>query len=456
MIKGTTRRIGDIIRKNYGAVIVVVFILLYILIALDAKITDAGGKIYFYDLFFPPLWIYVFWCFYRNKGGFHQEKTLVFLTAGFVLFYAFALAYHALTGGSAVNAGVLIRPVLWPAAVYLALSFNKGWIDHIIKAIMLMLTALGVIQIIWLLTFSQSPRQLPLLGNVIPNVIIQLMGILLWYLVWVYRRDSIGIGRRLLIYGGIFNALGAIFMAICSGTRILFILTAVLICIMIIVNRGNVIAKLKRIGLFILSSAILVLVILNFNIANSAINVYRSFSYVSEETINSLVVIDLGDGTNNKEKLDEYKENKEVTIELSDNMRNAIWKDSLDLISEDFLFGYGSLVVISEIPDSESPGGVRKFAQSPHNFVLEVTQGIGVIGLVIYILLMFFPLLFILSRRNSFKIKANMMLLYIVVFGVSLIQPIITTKILISLFFWVMLAAIPYLCEEGSYEAKKG
>lgn len=457
MIKKIIKQIAAVFKRYPGLTIAAAFILIYILIVFDAKITDAGAKVYFYDLFFIPLWIYVFWYFYRHRDGFHQEKTLMFFTAGFVLYYAFVLAYHAFTGGSAVNAGVLIRPVLWPVAVYLALSFNKNWLKYIIRALMLLLTLLNVIQIIYLLTFDQSPRQLPLLGNIIPNVIIQLMGLLLWYLVYTYKKDLLGTHFRAIKYIGVFNALGAIFMAICSGTRILFILTAVLICFMITANRGSISAKLKRVGLFILSSVVLTLAILNFNIANSAINVYRSFSYIDEGAISSLIVIDLGDGTNTQEKLDEYKENKEETIELSDNMRSAIWKNSLDEISKDFLFGYGSLVVISEIPDPESPGGVRQFAQSPHNFVLEVTQGVGVIGLVIYILLMFSPLIFIFSRKNSLRTKANMVLLYIVVFGISLIQPIISMKILISLFFWVMLAAIPYLCaEEGAHEVKKG
>ena len=128
----------------------------------------------------------------------------------------------------------------------------------------------------------------------------------------------------------------------------------------------------------------------------------KTFVYISNALEKSVITGD--DGGNQIEDLDEVEIEREEIKSDPSNRRFSIWKSGLELVKESPVFGLGRYTytpyAADRLPDTYIvSNGLQEF-DAMHNILMDVLVSQGVVGLVLFVILMLYCICKIVKNRD--------------------------------------------------------
>lgn len=366
---------------------------------------------------------------------------LIYAIISFVAYYIILFAYRYSMGLEAKQSLLALRTTLPPLLLFL-LADSK-WLSY--KRTVTDLVLINVIINAIQLTNIIELRLSPFLGNIMVflSIIIALLPVNYYT---IYKQNEIKYGRIFAVLSW-FNIIIALVFPILSGSRIGFA-ASVLILLLSMLNHG--IKKRAIIGksiICVLLSVLLLGYLWNENPRGMSFGLYRLFPRHVTLVANAPVENTQPGNTpsagaptasapvENQQptQIDMQEQAKLANIdkvvkvmqqetEKSNVARSYLWHASISSIYRNPLLGEGVMYF-------EYPNDYNVPQQAAHNFILEHANAYGLIGLILYLLLLAIPVLGSLMEgsynifRNFSVVKGNMLISAAAVTIQSLFQP---------------------------------
>lgn len=140
-------------------------------------------------------------------------------------------------------------------------------------------------------------------------------------------------------------------------------------------------------------------------------------------------------------------EQAQINATDSNSMRSEVWKKSVEHIRENPIFGRGNTDIVFYVNFVGIDEPV-KFAQSPHNFILEMWLALGLPGMLIYLAAVAITAIKILFGKYTVTQKINFTLILLSVFGFSFFQPLVTSYFAVSCILWISVYLFAFSSEQ--------
>lgn len=403
---------------------------------------NLGGRvlhIYYVEIFILILTILALLDIVIHKKKINLKKSYYIPLIVFVIWFAFLTIYrfilfHDITGGF-----IIFRVLFFPWCLFLICKQYKLENKYLLLALILFMLFINFEQIYKLVFVNKSFRGLTALKNI--NIYLCFSSALTPILISSSNSYTTKDGKfYYFIKSVIFiNLLLISIFSLLSGSRIGIIMFPLVFSgSYFLINKFSIKTILKYLG-FVLVVSGLIFTIIHYSIFDSKKNIDRA-----TESVNTIIIDKETDTDNDVEH--SIKDTNNNTVVDSNNMRNLIWKNSINYILKSPFFGRTSVDIEFEMFYANLTTPV-KMVQSPHNFILEMWLALGLPGLVIYMFMILFLLFKILKSNLKVSNKLNFMLSMFAIFGFSFFQPLVTCYFVISLLLWLILFI--YIKEEA-------
>lgn len=439
----------NIIKKNLDTIFVFVLIFFsQITIIVPNFVTSSMTKISVSDIIFALCLIYFIIYKLVIKRGFtslsKSEKLVFWVCVALTLYFILAIPVRYLLYDKLTISITVIKIILWAGTIFFAIKQTKIAYNSLIKASAVFLTFMNLWCIVNILALNNYVRDTQILGTININV----------YVGYALLTSPVIISYFARIKKAHIFLSGLIISSVCilalSGSRVGLWMYLVEFTILIIVNRKQVNYLLKP--LFV-SCTIVVSVglvgILHQISPAMRVDIERSF-YYPITVLNSVFQADIevdeesivGDKPMSDEQLavyhDDLSDPDAEDIVGSDTLfsltRDRIYRKTFAVFEKYWLFGTGRHALYF------TDWGYN----SPHNYVFEILLYFGVVGSLIYLIFIFFPV------YNAIRsAKKNIRYIYFLIgFGMvfiySMVEPLLSDKILIIGTIWAVFSALYY------------
>lgn len=400
--------------KNYifyffGAVFL---ILLCFLIQFEVGITKSG-LVSFYGIEILGLCIGIYIIFYVIK---HlrtlskSNKILLLLTLVFSLYCLIDYAFRIFTKGLELKSVLIIESNLFVIGFMFIILFGKLNVKRAVNIICAFAFLLGIISVVLYFFIDYNISNIVLLNHATRTF---LLGVLFPLTVYKFITDKNKFSALCF-----YIHLGTlVFCGLVSGARLNYVFIPLIIIAALILIAKNKMFSFK----FVLAS-LLTPIIIVFISANFYLYIYTQLTRLPVtnfvlKTIGITYHGDSADSTENdlSDMIEKYKSGKlseaekqrlleqiaiksaELSAEQSTSIRAYAWEQSIKDIQKDPLFGIGLQQYSAVSSDSELTVPIQS-----HNFVLEYLLSFGLIGFILWAIMIFTPM-FLAFRSIRFR-----------------------------------------------------
>lgn len=355
---------------------------------------------------------------YRPKGS---TKGLLLTITIFAVYYVLITGYRFISGGNAMQSlhtAIITFTSVVPFFLIDAeiIKRKNAFIDLII-----VFTVINMLQLITGL-IGGSIRQSPVLQNImVYDTIMIFMVPWFFYIAQHTKELKISSLWELLCW---LNLLCSLIFITASGSRSGMIIMAFTFLISMIINFKRKNKFLLKCMTLCIAVASIIVTLYSYNIMDFKLGITRQKLALLNESSEYVTTLK-GAGIENdaEDGAMEYEKFVKTSITSSDDIRGILWEESIREIKKSPFLGTGTMLFEIEYFDA-------KLLQGSHNIILESSLAFGVIGMVIFFIMIIIPIIYILLPIIRFKMKVawreafNYMLSMITIFMMAMVQPV--------------------------------
>lgn len=355
---------------------------------------------------------------YCPKGA---MKGLLFTITIFAVYYILITGYRLISGGNAMQS--LHTAIITFTSIVPFFLIDAGIIKkkNALIDIIIVFTVINMLQLIIGLV-GGSIRLSPVLQNIMVYDTIMLF-MLPWFFYIAQHRQELKLSSfwELLCW---LNILFSLIFITASGSRSGMIIMAFTFLISMIINFKRKNKFLVKCVSLCIGAASIMVTLYSYNIMDSKLGITRQKLALINESSEFVTTLE-GSGIENHagDVATEYENFVKTSITSSDDIRGLLWEESIREIKKSPFLGTGTMLFEVEYFDA-------KLLQGSHNIILESSLAFGVIGMVIFFIMIITPVICILLPIIRFKMKvawrevACYMLSMITIFMMAMVQPV--------------------------------
>lgn len=354
----------------------------------------------------------------------YAAKGLFVIIVTFSVYYVFITGYRFISGGNPMQSAH--TAIITFTSVILFFLVDTNIIDkkEALTDLIIVFTAINIMQVIMGFVIGSIRSSTVLQNIMVYDSVMLLMVPCLFYITQNMRK------LKLTRVWGILSWINLFFILIfipASGSRSGIIMLFVTFLLSMIINyRRNTRFLIKCTILYILV-AIIIFVLYSYNMMDFKTAAMRQMLIFSDEPDEQAQVVTkdeeeaINDFIDNEKR--EHQKFVKSGITSSDNVRSILWDKSIEELRKSPILGTGIMLF-------EMQYGDTKLFQGSHNIILETSLAFGMIGMIIFFIMLGTPVSFILLFPIRYKSKTLIreILNYILsignIFVMAMVQPV--------------------------------
>lgn len=390
---------------------------------------------------------------FNIKSTLNKEKTIeLLLVITFIAYCGIVSIFRILLKVPFKQSLLIPRVIIATVWIVLLFMFIKPKFENIIKATSIFSLCLSAITL-WLAYAPNEFSYVIAQSHIIRTHMLLIMLPLL-YLMYSYNQKYELNKNLKLLYGisFMFHLFVTSFAIIISGTRLNFLLLSLNVILFLVLEFLKNWKRLIPLLLTILLSLIFIVIAsytkphVRYGLARSP--VYTVVKLLPLEGINSNHGMHPEDGKDSENEFIKQLE-KEANASKSDSnsSRFQAWKAAIEDIKTKPIFGPG----YKQYNVRYSAVDNRSFEMSPHNFILEYVLAFGIIGFIMFLSLLIYPVRNYIvqfftrmkdikdENKREYAIAISTLIFSMMnVFAIGLFQPILINPAILAILFYIV------------------
>lgn len=425
-------------KKDLIQIVIMFVSLLFTQFLLPVSIAGTTIYIYYIEVFIIAMFLIALINIIVKKAKINLKKRELLWLILFIGWFALVTVYRFITTGDLTGGFINFRVLIFPIILLLIFRQYNVNTKNIFYGVFAFIACINIYQIISLIFYAKSFRQIKGLGNI--NIYLCFALAVLPLLIGYIKKSK----SKVLKTIAVLNIAVIILLSLFSGSRIGVIITPVISVISYFaVNKFNK----KSVVIFIASLASLTVVISAIFVAGIYDAKYNFFRVGGPVFDVFNITVDVPDDEPQADGTKSDLEQAQINATDSNSMRSEVWKKSVEHIRENPIFGRGNTDIVFYVNFVGIDEPV-KFAQSPHNFILEMWLALGLPGMLIYLAAVAITAIKILFGKYTVTQKINFTLILLSVFGFSFFQPLVTSYFAVSCILWISVYLFAFSSEQ--------